>query len=130
VAATKRAVDRITADVADMNKASDGVVTATTATGTIAIHTQRAADRMTESASTVSGSVQSIAAISEENSAAAEEVSAATEEMSAQAEEVVASAGSLAQMAHELDSVVARFVLEDGSSSAPTSIATRLHRAA
>ncbi len=126
VTATKRAVDRITADVADMNKASDGVVTATTATGTIAIHTKQAADRMTESASTVSGSVQSIAAISEENSAAAEEVSAATEEMSAQAEEVVASAGSLAQMAHELDSVVGRFVLEGSAAgAAPTSIASR-----
>jgi hypothetical protein len=32
--------------------------------------------------------------------------------MSAQAEEVVASAGSLAQMAGELDAVVARFVLD------------------
>jgi methyl-accepting chemotaxis protein len=130
VTATKRAVDRITANVDDMNKASAGVVVAATATGTIAVETKQAADRMTASASTVSGSVQSIAAISEENSAAAEEVSAATEEMSAQAEEVVASASSLAQMAHELDAVVARFVLEDRSDNAPTSIATRLHKAA
>ena len=128
VTATKRAVDRITADVVDMNKASAGVVSAATATGEIAVQTKQAADRMTDSAATVSGSVQSIAAISEENSAAAEEVSAATEEMSAQAEEVVASAGSLAQMAHELDSVVARFVLEDGSAATPTSIATRQRR--
>ena len=74
----------------------------------------------------MSGAVQSIAAISEENSAAAEEVSAATEEMSAQAEEVVASAGSLAQMADELDEVVARFVLEGSAAgAAPTSIASR-----
>jgi len=130
VNATKRAVDRITSDVADMNKASAGVVTAAAATGTIAVKTKEAADRMTESASTVADSVESIAAISEENSAAAEEVSAATEEMSAQAEEVVASAASLAQMANELDSVVARFVLEDGSIEAPMNIATRLNRAA
>ena len=128
VTATKRAVDRITADVVEMNRASAGVVTAATATGEIAVQTKQAADRMTDSASTVSGSVQSIAAISEENSAAAEEVSAATEEMSAQAEEVVASAGSLAQMAHELDSVVARFVLEDSTAATPTSIATRQRR--
>jgi methyl-accepting chemotaxis protein len=128
VTATKRAVDRITADVVDMNKASAGVVSAATATGEIAVQTKQAADRMTDSAATVSGSVQSIAAISEENSAAAEEVSAATEEMSAQAEEVVASAGSLAQMAHELDSVVARFVLDDGSAATPTSIAMRQRR--
>ena len=126
VTATKRAVDRITADVDDMNKASSGVVVAATATGTIAVETKQAADRMTYAASTVSGSVQSIAAISEENSAAAEEVSAATEEMSAQAEEVVASAGSLAQMADELKAVVGRFVLEGHSAEAPTSIARRL----
>jgi hypothetical protein len=67
---------------------------------------------MSTSASTVGGSIESIAAISEENSASAEEVSAATEEMSAQAEEVVASAVSLAQMAGELDEVVAKFTLE------------------
>ena len=53
--------------------------------------------------------------------------------MSAQAEEVVASAGSLAQMATELDAVVARFVLESSASStqsyaAPTSLASRSRR--
>ncbi|MEI7744657.1 MAG: hypothetical protein WCK58_13030, partial [Chloroflexota bacterium] len=37
---------------------------------------------------------------------------AATEEMSAQAEEVVASAATLADMAAQLDTLVARFVLE------------------
>jgi hypothetical protein len=46
--------------------------------------------------------------------------------MSAQAEEVVASASSLAQMAHELDEVVARFVLDTGQAgAAPTSVAAR-----
>ncbi len=130
VTATQRAVERITADVDAMTKASAGVVSATTATGEIAVATNHAAVRMTNAARTVAGSVESIAAISEENSASAEEVSAATEEMSAQAEEVVASAGSLAQMADELDSVVARFVLDDQSAKAPTSIPKRLHKAA
>jgi hypothetical protein len=39
-------------------------------------------------------------------------VSAATEEMSAQAEEVVASASTLADMAAQLDGLVAKFKLE------------------
>jgi methyl-accepting chemotaxis protein len=117
VAATKAAVERITAAVSAMTKASAGVVAASDAIATIASQTDEAATRMTMAASTVSSAVQSIAAISEENSASAEEVSAATEEMSAQAEEVVASAASLAQMADELDEVVARFVL-DGTPAA------------
>jgi len=128
VTATKRAVDRITADVESMSRASAGVVAASDAIATIAVQTNEAASRMTTAAGTVASAVQSIAAISEENSASAEEVSAATEQMSAQAEEVVASAGSLAQMADELDEVVARFVLEGVAGAAPTSIASRQHR--
>jgi methyl-accepting chemotaxis protein len=118
VTATKRAVDRITADVESMSAASAGVVAASDAIATIAAQTNEAATRMTSAARTVSGSVESIAAISEENSAATEEVSAATEQMSAQAEEVVASASSLASMADELDEVVARFVLEAAKGAA------------
>jgi methyl-accepting chemotaxis protein len=118
VAATKAAVERITAAVGAMTKASAGVVAASDAIATIASQTDEAATRMTVSAGTVASAVQSIAAISEENSASAEEVSAATEEMSAQAEEVVASAASLAQMADELDEVVARFVLEGPATAA------------
>jgi methyl-accepting chemotaxis protein len=72
---------------------------------------------MRAAARTVSTSIDSIAAVSEENSAAAEEVSAATEEMSAQAEEVVASAASLADMANQLDGLVARFRLTSPSVS-------------
>ena len=127
VTATKRAVERITNAVEAMSKASAGVVSASDAIAVIASQTNEAANRMTSSARTVSSSVQSIAAISQENSASAEEVSAATEEMSAQAEEVVASASSLASMADELDSVVARFVLDANSSAAqaPVGIAPR-----
>ncbi len=123
VSATKQAVDRITADVDSMSRASAGVVAASDAIATIAQQTNQAAARMTSAAGTVASAVESIAAISEENSASAEEVSASTEEMSAQAEEVVASAASLAQMADELDEVVARFVLEARSPAAVTSIA-------
>ncbi|MHB8960862.1 MAG: hypothetical protein ACYDAN_14720, partial [Candidatus Limnocylindrales bacterium] len=46
-----------------------------------------------------------------------QEVSAATEEMSAQAEEVVASAATLADMASQLDALVARFKLEHHAAS-------------
>jgi methyl-accepting chemotaxis protein len=138
VAATKTAVERITRAVGAMSKASSGVVSASDAIAMIAGQTNEAAAQMTAAAMTVSSSVDAIAAISEENSAAAEEVSAATEQMSAQAEEVVASAGSLAQMATELDAVVARFVLENnaGSYAAPAgepatlSTRSRLSRAA
>ena len=126
VTATKRAVERITTAVEAMSLASSGVVAASDAIATIAAQTNEAATRMTSSARIVSSSVQSIAAISEENSASAEEVSAATEEMSSQAEEVVASATSLATMADELDSVVARFVLEAGQEGIiPTNVIER-----
>ena len=123
VSATKRAVERIALAVGSMGSASSGVVAASDAIASIAVQTNAAATRMTDAAATVSDAVQSIAAISEENSASAEEVSAATEEMSAQAEEVVASAASLAQMADELDLVVARFVLEDSDQASVPRIA-------
>ena len=74
--------------------------------------TAAGASQMASSSDLVTRSISSIAAVSEENSAAAEEVSAATEEMSAQAEEVVASAATLADMASQLDALVAKFVLE------------------
>jgi methyl-accepting chemotaxis protein len=109
VAATKQAVERITASVEAMSKASSGVMAASAEIATIAYETNDAAGRMTSAAGTVAGAVESIAAISEENSASAEEVSAATEEMSAQAEEVVASTESLAGLAVNLEALVARF---------------------
>jgi methyl-accepting chemotaxis protein len=115
VAATQSAARRITGSVAEMQQATAGVVTASDAIAEIARQTNGAAARMSSAARVVSDSVESIAAVSEENSAAVEEVSAATQEMSAQAEEVVASAGSLAQMAVELESLVARFRLDSAS---------------
>jgi methyl-accepting chemotaxis protein len=129
VAATKQAVERITASVEAMSKASSGVMAASAEIATIAYETNDAAGRMTSAAGTVAGAVESIAAISEENSASAEEVSAATEEMSAQAEEVVASTESLAGLAANLDEVVARFVLEAAQGGAAPRNAVERRRA-
>ena len=117
VSATKAAGDRITSAVASMSEASEGVVAATDAIAAIAERTNDAASRMYAGAHSVSDAVDSIAAVSQENSAAAEEVSATTEEMTAQVEEVVASAASLAEMAEQLDDLVARFRL-DGAAAA------------
>jgi methyl-accepting chemotaxis protein len=111
VSATSSAVKRITAAVDAINKASAGVVGAIDEIARIAEENNAAAATMTAGAGRVTGSVESIASVSQENSAAAEEVSAATEEMSAQAEEVVASAATLADMARQLDVLVARFTL-------------------
>jgi methyl-accepting chemotaxis protein len=99
------ALGAIGAAARDVTSASDDIarVVAQTADG---------ATTMAASSDSVTRSIGSIAAVSEENSAAAEEVSAATEEMSAQAEEVVASASVLADMASQLDALVARFVLD------------------
>jgi methyl-accepting chemotaxis protein len=133
VQATRTATSRITAAVRSMGGASAGVVAASDAIATIAGQTNAAAGRMTAAAETVARSVESIAAVSEENSAATEEVSAATQEMSAQAEEVVSAAESLAGMARQLDSLVARFNLEDArgsTASAPVRLDSRKRRAA
>ncbi len=115
-----RALAQVFASLTEISAATSQVVSASDAIATIATQTNAAAGRMTAAATTVSSSIESIAAVSEENSAAAEEVSAATEEMSAQAEEVVAGAASLADMARQLDALVARFKLASESSSVPT----------
>jgi len=116
-----RAVQQVFEALAEIGGATSQVVNASDAIAAIATQTNLASSRMTAAAATVSSSIESIAAVSEENSAAAEEVSAATEEMSAQAEEVVASAASLADMATQLDALVARFklALESSPNAAP-----------
>jgi methyl-accepting chemotaxis protein len=114
-----RSLQEVFEALSDVGGATDKVVSASDAIAAIAAQTNNAASRMTEAAAVVSSSIESIAAVSEENSAAAEEVSAATEEMSAQAEEVVASAETLANMATQLDDLVARFKLSAGSEPFP-----------
>jgi methyl-accepting chemotaxis protein len=132
VAAAKRdeSVQQVFTALAEIDGATNQVVSASDAIAAIATQTNAAASRMTAAAGTVSTSIESIAAVSEENSAAAEEVSAATEEMSAQAEEVVASAASLADMATQLDALVARFKIgsESEASQAYAPSATDLPR--
>jgi methyl-accepting chemotaxis protein len=71
-----------------------------------------ATEEMAAGSSEITSAIENIASISEENSAAVEEVSASAEEMSAQVEEVSASAQSLADMANELETIVARFTLK------------------
>ena len=104
--------------LSDVEAASPRVVAASDAIAQIAAKTNAGADQMTASIGTVASSIESMAAVSEENSAASEEVSATTEQMSAQAEEVVASASTLAQMARQLDELVARFQLESTAADA------------
>ena len=104
------ALAAIAAAAGDVTGASDDIarVVAQTAAG---------ATQMAAASDSVTRSISSIAAVSEENSAAAEEVSAATEEMSAQAEEVVASASTLADMATQLNALVARFQVAAGAAA-------------
>ncbi len=69
-------------------------------------------EEMAASSSEVGHMVENVASVTEENSASVEEISATTEEMSAQLEEMNASAQNLAEMAHSLGDIVARFKLE------------------
>jgi methyl-accepting chemotaxis protein len=116
--------DMMTA-VVEIRGLSSEVVSATDGIASIAAETNQSAALMSSAADVVSQSVASIAAISQENSASAEEVSAATEEMSAQAEEVVASAATLAEMAQQLDELVARFRLGSGDAPVPVNVIPR-----
>jgi methyl-accepting chemotaxis protein len=79
-----------------------------------------ATEEMAAQAGQVTTSIGTIASISEENSAASEEVSASAEEMSAQVEEMTAQAEELAATAEQLKSLVARFRLDNGNTSALT----------
>jgi methyl-accepting chemotaxis protein len=103
-----KALDAIAAAAGQVTSASDDIAR-------VVQQTAADAQAMAADSDAVTRSISSIAAVSEENSAAAQEVSAATQEMSAQAEEVVASATMLADMASQLDALVARFVLENSS---------------
>jgi methyl-accepting chemotaxis protein len=70
-----------------------------------------ATEEMAAGSSEVTQTIENIASISEQNSAAIEEVSAGAEEMTAQVEEVGAAAQTLAEMARQLQQVVALFTL-------------------
>ncbi|MBC7217444.1 MAG: Cache 3/Cache 2 fusion domain-containing protein [Candidatus Caldatribacterium sp.] len=63
----------------------------------------------------VSESLSSIAAVAEENAASSEEVSASTEEQSASLEEIRSAVEELKRLAGNLEELVRRFRLEEGS---------------
>ncbi|MFN8631686.1 MAG: methyl-accepting chemotaxis protein [Chloroflexota bacterium] len=117
-AVRNEALDRVYAALKAIASAAGQVSASSDAIGAVVQQTVSDAATMAGDADAVTRSIQSIAAVSQENSAAAQEVSAATQEMSAQAEEVVASAATLADMASQLDALVARFVLESSGGSA------------
>ncbi len=132
-------VNTIEAAVADMERVSTTLQTALHQVGALATEHRRTADtmntlngrvvagldnfsavveentaateEMAASAGEVTQSVENIASVSEENSAAVEQVSASAEQMSAQVQSVTDSAQALADLAQELQTVVARFKL-------------------
>ncbi|MEA4907391.1 MAG: methyl-accepting chemotaxis protein [Anaerolineaceae bacterium] len=103
---------RISQATTQMNELSAQFIHAMESVSAVVEENTAATEEMAAGSNEVSGSIQSIASVSEENSAMIEEVSASTEEMSAQVEEVSASAQTLANMAAELQSLVARFILD------------------
>ena len=75
---------------------------------------------MTEISAKVSAEIEGIADVGQENSAAAQEVSAAATEMNGQIADIRASVISLQEMAHGLQTLVARFTLESTEGDATT----------
>ncbi|MCL5257067.1 MAG: methyl-accepting chemotaxis protein, partial [Chloroflexi bacterium] len=122
---TRNQVEQIAAAAQEMNAASGEVVKAMDEVARIVEQNTAATEEMAAGSDQVSRAIEQIAAISEENSAAAEEVSAGTEEMSAQVEEVVASSQELAQMAQQLQEVVARFRLSEGQAGRDSELVYR-----
>jgi len=102
--ATRQAAGQMEALSTDMVGATDTV-------SAVVEENTAATEEMATGSVGVLQAIENIASVSEENSAAVEEVSASAEEMSAQVEEVNASAQSLADMAAQLQQVVAGFKL-------------------
>jgi methyl-accepting chemotaxis protein len=94
-----------------MNAASGQLVTAMDSVSAVVEQNTAATEEMAAGSSEVTQTIENIASISEQNSAAIEEVSAGAEEMTAQVEEVGAAAQTLAEMARQLQQVVALFTL-------------------
>ena len=127
-AARDEALGRVFKALTAIASASGEVTGASDDIARIVAQTAAGASQMASASDSVTRSIGSIAAVSQENSAAAQEVSAATEEMSAQAEEVVASAATLAEMATQLDALVAHFKLATAQASAPAKGAEVIQR--
>jgi methyl-accepting chemotaxis protein len=85
-----------------------------------------AMQEMTAMSTGVSAEIENIANVGHENSAAAKEVSAAATEMTGQIEDIRAAVTSLQEMAHGLQTLVARFTLElaEGDTTAESPLET------
>lgn len=104
-------VDDIAQAAQQISVSSNELVVSMDSVSAVVEENTAATEQMSVSSNEVTEAVQLIASVSEENGAALEQVSAATEEMNAQVEEVSASAQSLAEMAKQLQNVVAQFKL-------------------
>ncbi len=103
--------EQATVGVLQMRSAANELVAAVDTVSAVIEENTASTEEMAASSNEVTKAIETIASISEESSASIEEVSASAEEMSAQVEEVTASAASLAEMAEDLQKVVAQFKL-------------------
>jgi methyl-accepting chemotaxis protein len=114
VEAVNKQVEEISDAAQQINASSNELVYSVDSVSAVVEQNTAATEQMAASSGEVTLAIENIASVSEENSAAIEEVSASAEEMSAEVEEVTASAQTLAEMAHELQQVVAQFKLDMG----------------
>lgn len=108
-----RQIERIAADIQQMNTSAQQLTTATESVAAVVAENVTSIKEVVTGATETDEAVKSIAEISLENNAAIEEVSASAEEMHAQIEEVTASAESLDEIAGQLTGIVARFKLDN-----------------
>ncbi len=109
VDATYNQVQNISAAVQEISASSMEVVTAIENVAGITEENTAATGEMAEGSTRVRDSVQAIASLAQEGAAAAEEVSASTTEMTSSTEDIAASARTLADIAGNLQTVVAKF---------------------
>ena len=106
-------IEQIAAAAKEMEAASADVVRSIDEVSSVVEENNASTEEMAAESKQVVKAVENIASISQENSAATEEVSASTEQMTAQVEEMSASAQGLAELAANLEKLVARFITEE-----------------
>ena len=104
-------VTRIAQAASQMDNLSTELIGATGKVNAVVGENTAATQNLTAGSADVTQSIENIASVSQENAASAEEVSASAEEMTAQVEEVGTSARGLADLALELQKIVANFKL-------------------
>ncbi len=102
----------------ELRTASREVAGAVEAVSAVIEENTAATEEMAATAETVNLAIANIAEVSKENSAAVAEVSASSAAMALQVEATGASAETLAEMAHSLQSMVARFRLAESAAGA------------